>query len=136
LAVMLAAANVTVSSAGDAGTSLGVPAVIINVLVVGIGVCLPELLFAIQSVWKKSEGLALGNVLSVVMIDATIMLGITALVKPMIVDANLFLITNIFMGLAAICIIYFARAVKKIAWQEGVVLLTIYVVYLYLVVLR
>jgi cation:H+ antiporter len=133
LAGMLIAANVAVTTASDAGTGLGVPGVIISVIVVGIGVCLPELMFAVQSAWKKQEGLAAGNVLSVVMIDATIMLGITALVRPMAIDPSFFLLTNIFMGIAALCIIYFARRVRKLGWQEGVVLLSIYALYLYLV---
>ncbi len=136
LAIMLAAANVTVTTAGDVGTDLGVPSVIISVLVVGIGVCLPELLFAIQSVWKHREGLALGNVLSVVMIDATIMLGITALLRPMVINAGFFLVTNVFMGLAALCIIYFARFVRRLGWQEGVVMLAVYAAYLYFIIAR
>ena len=136
LVVMLGAANLTVSSAGEVGTGLGVPSIIISVLVVGVGVCLPELVFAIKSVWKHSEGLAIGNVLAVVMIDATIMLGITALLRPMTIDADLFFVTNVFMGLAAACIIYYARTVQRIGWREGIVMLSIYAAYLYLIIGR
>jgi len=134
LMLMLFAANVTVDSASDLGKGLGIPLAVVNVVVVGIGACLPELVFVMKSAMKNNQGLAIGNILSVVMIDATIMLGLIALLRPMTINPSFFFVTNLFMVITSVYIVYTMRVVQRFSWQEGTVFLSIYGLYLFMII--
>jgi len=132
LAAMLGAAHFAVKHAQAAALHLHIPTFVVSVVIVGIGVCLPELIFAIKSMRQHNAGLGAGNVLSVVMIDGTIMLGLLAIIKPLVIRADLFRVTNVFMALSALLLIYLLKTAKKLGWREGVVMLCVYAGYLYL----
>ncbi|HCY20747.1 TPA: hypothetical protein DIC40_02645 [Patescibacteria group bacterium] len=51
-------------------------------LVIGLGTVIPELLFAFQAVKKYDDSLAVGDILGTVLADATIVVGIIAIIKP------------------------------------------------------
>jgi cation:H+ antiporter len=136
LGVMLFCADQVVSRAGAVGAALGVPLFLINILVVGIGVCLPELIFAVKSVRSGKSDLALGNVLSVVIIDGTIVLGLIAMMRPLVIDALLMRVTMLFMVLAILFIITFLKADKRLGWQEGITLVALYAGYLLVTILK
>lgn len=129
LIVMGVSANFTVSFLGLIAASFGVNPTLIAVFVIGIGTCLPELLFTIRSLQQGQNDMALGNILGVVIIDATIMLGIAALVRPLVLAPAALQSMAFFVLLGGIVLFYFLKIHKKLTVGEGLVLLGLYGVF-------
>jgi cation:H+ antiporter len=129
LLVMMVSASFTVSFVSLIAESVSVSPTLIAVFIIGIGTCLPELLFTIRTLQKNRHDLALGNILGVVIIDGTIMLGIAALITPLSMTVAALQTLGFFTLLGAGVLFYFLKVHRKIEWWEGLVLLMIYSVF-------
>jgi len=136
MVVLLASANAVVELISIVAGGIGVPQFIISTIVVGIGVCLPEMIFTIMAVRRGKNDLALGNVLAVVIIDATIMLGISSMINPIVVEAVIIRVAALYMAIAAVFLMGFIRFNKKLSWPEGVLMIAMYITFLYVTIAR
>ncbi len=131
LVLLLLSSQAVVSSAQYFSVKLGVSLSLVGILIVGLGNCFPETYFSIISARKEENWLVLGDLMGSVIVCATLVLGIIALVSPFeIKDFSPFLIARIFLIIAAIFSLIFFRSGKKITKKEGLLLLFIYIVFL------
>lgn len=131
LAVLLISSQAVVSSAQFFSASLGVSLSLVGILIVGLGNCFPETYFSIISARKNENWLVLGDLMGSVIVCATLVLGIIALVSPFeIKDLSPFLTARLFLLAAAIISLLFIRTGKKITKKEGFFLLFIYIAFL------
>lgn len=56
---------------------------IIGLTIVAIGTSLPELATSVVAAWKKQTGMAIGNVIGSNILNVFLILGVTALIKPL-----------------------------------------------------
>jgi cation:H+ antiporter len=70
----------------EIATSLGISDLIIGLTIVAIGTSLPELAASIAAVRKGEHDLALGNVIGSNMFNTTIVIGITGMMAPTVLD--------------------------------------------------
>lgn len=70
----------------EIATSLGVSDLIIGLTIVAIGTSLPELAASIAAVRKGEHDLALGNVIGSNMFNTTIVIGITGMMAPTVLE--------------------------------------------------
>lgn len=124
--IMMYAATFTVNSISVIALDLGLSARFVAVLIIGTGVCLPELLFSIQSVRQGYRELALGNILGVIVIDSTIILGLLALVSPLVVDVSFLRVLLFFAALSSCVLMWFIKSGYGLSKREGVLLLAFY----------
>ena len=114
--------------------SLAMPLFLIGLLGVSLGTSLPELSFALYSVVnkkKKTHSLHLGNLLGSVAVNASLILGITALISPIRVERSNGLWSSIVFTILTIAFFnLFMRSRKKISRKEGIALVMIYIVFL------
>lgn len=104
---------------------------VIGILIVGLGNALPETYFAIILARKKQTWMILGDLMGAVIVCATLILGVVALICPIeIVDFSSFVIARIFLILAAVFFLIVVRTGKKISKKEGLLLLLIYILFL------
>jgi cation:H+ antiporter len=116
--------------------ALGVPERVIAVTMVAIGTSLPELVTTLTSIRKKESSLSVGNIIGANIIDLTLILPICSLVsgKPLPVAA-----ASIRYDLPA-CLLVTLVALVPMLWKEkaskaqGILLLVIYAVYLFVTV--
>ena len=80
--LLLTGAHFTVTSATSLSEYLNISPVIVGMFVVGLGTTIQELLFSLRAVQKDDDSLAVGDIFGTVLADATIVLGILAIVKP------------------------------------------------------
>ena len=99
MAILLIGAHFTVTSATAVATGLGVSPILIGMLIVGLGTTMPELFFSLRSVKKKDDSLAVGDILGTVLADATIVVGILALVSPFTFPQRIIFVTGLFLSL-------------------------------------
>jgi cation:H+ antiporter len=129
LLVMVVSADFTIGFLSLVALDIGAPEILVALLVLATGTCLPELIFTIQSVRAKHDGLALGNILGVVIIDATLVLGILAIIHPIIVAAPYLRVIALFNALGACLLIYFIKTKKLLRRVEGIFLIAFYVAF-------
>lgn len=127
--VLLLSSNLTVSFGTSFSTSLGISPILIAMLVVALGTTLPELSFSIRAAKKHDDSLALGDILGTVISDATIVVGIIALVSPFSFSQRIVYVTGMFMVLAAILLLHFMKTGRTLTQREGFLLTLFYLAF-------
>lgn len=129
MAVLLVGAHFTVTSATSVANSLGVSPILVGMLIVGLGTTMPELFFSLRSIKKRDDSLAIGDLLGTVLADATIVVGILALVNPFTFPQKIIYITGVFMVLASFLLFRFMRSGRALTRREAVMLFAFWVVF-------
>ena len=89
LAILLVGAWLTVRSATRLASSFGISPIIIGATVVAFGTSAPEFVVSLLAATRDSSGLAIGNVLGSNVANVALVLGASALVRPMTVHWRL-----------------------------------------------
>jgi len=131
LGILLISAFFTVRFAVNFASEAKLPAMLIGITIIALGTCLPELIFSIKAVKKNHDSLALGDILGTVITDATIILGLVALISPFSYNPYNIYITGTAMFLAGIFVIFFMRSEKSISKWEGFLLILFYILFVF-----
>lgn len=110
--------------------SFGISEAVIGFTLVAFGTSLPELIVAISSAVKKVSELSLGNIIGANIMNLTSVIGIASLIRPLLVEPNTLLFSNIVMLLIAVLLLLFMKTGKRLTRGEGLLLLLIYTFYL------
>jgi len=129
MAVLLIGSYFTVSSAVNLAQNLGITPVLIGMLIVGVGTTMPELIFSLQAVKKHDDSLAVGDVLGTVLADATIVVGIIAIMNPFLFPQRIIYVTGVFMLLASFILTYFMRTGKIVSKKESAFLFLFWIIF-------
>jgi cation:H+ antiporter len=127
--IVIISSKYFVVSAVKIADFLRIPSFIIGLTLVSFGTTLPELSVGIMSSFKGHKNIGLGNILGRVIFNLIFILGIAALINPISIEINGFLISFMFM----ICGVYIAILFldkKTINWREGLGLLVLYLTFL------
>jgi len=130
--IILLSAFLTVKFAVNFANDAKLPAVLIGTTILALGTCLPELIFSIKAVMKNHDELALGDLLGTVITDATIILGLVALISPFSFNPYNIFITGGAMFIAGILTTIFMRTDKTINKTEGLLLIVFYVLFVFI----
>ncbi|UZE93040.1 MAG: sodium:calcium antiporter [Candidatus Nealsonbacteria bacterium] len=126
--LLLISAEGVVFSAMKLAASLNLPLVIIGTIFVALGTSLPEIAFGIRSITMGHKEMILGNVMGSVIINSTLVLGLTALISPFDVsDFSPYLRGIIFTVATCLFFVIFARTDRRITKREAIFLLGIYI---------
>ncbi len=105
LAALIFGADALVGGATAVATELGVPQAVIGLTLVAIGTSLPELTVSVISAIKGQNELALGNVVGSNIFNLLAVLGVTASISPIVVDAAFLPVDISLMGGAALVLL-------------------------------
>ncbi|MCG4451995.1 calcium/sodium antiporter [Pseudomonas sp. MMS21-TM103] len=89
LVLLVAGAEVLVRGAAKLAAQFGIPPLVIGLTVVAFGTSAPESAVSIQAALNNSGDLAIGNVIGSNIANVLLILGMTALVAPLIVSRQL-----------------------------------------------
>jgi cation:H+ antiporter len=129
MAILLIGSHFTVTSATSLANFWGVNPILIGMLVVGLGTTMPELFFSLKAVKGKDDSLAIGDILGTVLADATVVVGILALIKPFSFPQIIIYVTGVFMVAASFVLFYFMRSGKNLSKREGVLLFIFWIIF-------
>jgi len=118
-----------VDTASYIAVSFGIQPVVIGGTIVFSGTSIPILMAGVYSVRKGLSDLALGNIVGSSFIDTTLILGAILVISPLNVDIVAFSSLVVFSVISNLFLWYFLSS-EKIGWREGVVLLSIYLLFL------
>ncbi len=130
LLVTLLGAKLLVVGAVGMARGFGVSEAVIGLTVVAIGTSLPELVTSVVAARKGHSDIALGNIIGSNIFNILGILGITALVKPIAVAAEIIQFDIWVMGAATIALLAVCATGWRITRVEGSVMLAAYTVYL------
>lgn len=133
IVVILFAAQGIIKSSIAFSDIFNVSLPLVGILIVGLGNALPEVYFSLVSARKGQSWLILGNIMGAVIIPATLILGIVALISPIETSGfsfSSFAVARFFMIASAIFFFFFVKTDKKITQKEGLFLLSLYIVFL------
>ena len=130
-AFLIFTSNLIVWTVGDISGQFGLPVALIGVLIVGIGNSLPELYFTISSARKGETNMIFGDLMGAVIIPATLVLGIVALINPFTIsDFSIYALARAAMFVSALLFLVFIRTDRRITKKEGSGLLAVYLIWL------
>lgn len=112
--------------------AIGISESAIGLTIVATATSLPELVTAIVAARKKNIGIVMGNVLGSNIINVFVILGISALINPLVFQQGLFIQLGIVLAvnLILLFLIYFGKGMKLTKW-EGCTLIVLYVLFVY-----
>jgi len=127
--ILLIGSHFTVKSATDLANALDVSPILIAMLVVSLGTTMPELFYSLKSVKRKDDGLAIGDIMGSVLADATIVLGILAVISPFDFPVKIIYVTGTFMVVASLVLLRFMNSGRIISRKEGFMLFAFWAIY-------
>jgi cation:H+ antiporter len=89
LAVLVWSADRFIEGAAAVAQHLGVPTLLIGMVIVGFGTSAPELAVSALSAYQGNPGIALGNAYGSNISNIALILGITALMRPIMVHSQI-----------------------------------------------
>ncbi len=129
MVILLTGSHFTVTSASSLAKALQVSPILIGMLIVGLGTTMPELFFSLKSVKKQDDALAVGDILGTVLADATIVVGVIALISPFYFPQKIIYITGLFMLGASIILLQFMRSDRTLTKTEAYLLFLYWLIF-------
>jgi cation:H+ antiporter len=110
--------------------SLDLPSILIGLIFVAIGTSLPELVFGTRAVLARHPQLAIGDLVGATVVNALLVLGVTAVITPITTSIVLFFTSAVFLVFLLVMFATMASRHQGFSWEEGVVLILFYVLFL------
>jgi len=129
MAMLLVGSNLVVNSTLFIANYLKISSIIIGMLVIGLGTTMPELFFSLQSVKKHNDSLAVGDILGTVLADATVVVGILAVIKPFYFPVKIIYTTGLFMVFASFTLLYLMKSGRTISKKESFFLFIFWILF-------
>jgi cation:H+ antiporter len=130
MTVLLIGSHFVVTSTANLAGNMGISPIIIGIFILGLGSTIPELLFSIKSVKKDDDSLAIGDLLGTVLADATIVVGILALISPFNFPIKIIYVTGVFMVISSFLLFYFMKSGKTLTRSESFILFIFWIVFI------
>lgn len=130
LAVLLGSVEILIRSGTALAIGAGIPTILIGLFVLAFGTSLPELSFNITAALKRQGEILMGDILGSVVANATLVLGVTALINPIVVERPDILVTSsVVLLLTLLVFTFFVRSQYKVTIKEGLILILGYLVF-------
>ncbi|MGB9743368.1 MAG: sodium:calcium antiporter [Minisyncoccales bacterium] len=136
--LLLLSAQGVVNSAIFFAGYFHLPVFFIGIFIVALGNNLPDLFFVLQSAKKNQDWLILGDLMGGVVITVTLVLGAVALIQPIKTDISIgaTAISRIFLAISGLFFLFFIRSGKRVNKKEGIILITICLLFFLLEILN
>ncbi|WP_394730923.1 calcium/sodium antiporter [Altererythrobacter sp. GH1-8] len=129
LAAAIFGARLLVDGAVQLASAAGLSEAVIGLTIVAIGTSLPELIACLIAVWKRHPEVALGNVIGSNIYNVLGILGITALIHPLDVPAEIARFDIWVLAGVTVLLLIQLRSAWRITRTEGGVLLALFAGY-------
>ncbi len=143
IGLLLKGADFLVDGASSLAKKYSVPTLVIGLTVVAFGTSVPELVVNVLAAVRGASDVAFGNIIGSNLMNILLILGITAVVRPLRVQHSTVWKEIPFALLAVLVLLAFANlevldqlTVQSLLRAEGIVLLLFFVVFLYYVFAR
>ncbi len=133
LALLVIGSRLTVTSGVEIARTIGVNETVIGLTLIAVGTSLPELAATIVGVVQKETDIVVGNIVGSNIFNLLFIGGLVPVIRPIPIDPRLFLVEFPFLILLSILVWPIMRYQWNIRRGEGILLLTLYVLFIGLV---
>ncbi|MBS5883271.1 calcium/sodium antiporter [Clostridium sp.] len=138
--LLIKGADIFVDGAAKIAKKFGIPSIIVGLTIVSLGTSAPELAVSLIASFEGNNGITIGNVLGSNIFNTLMVLGVTAIIMPIVIKKNLVIkdyIINIVVSIVLL-VLTFGRVLlnKEAALTRisGIILLILCIIYtLYLI---
>jgi len=124
---LLGSAHFIVQSTKSLAIGIGAPPIIMGLILVALGTTLPEFIFSLRSVRKGHADMAIGDLWGTVIIDATIGIGIIAMIAPITINIFIMGLIGVFTAFAVFFALAFMKTDGFLSKNEAMTLVLFYV---------
>lgn len=124
-----------VQSSVNIATSLGYSEAFIGLTIVSLGTSLPELITCVTACYKKSDGIAVGNMVGSNIFNILFVLSLSSVISPIDFN-NKFVFDVVYMVFMTFMLFVFSYTQKRISRFEGFCLSVFYTIYFMLIFIR
>ena len=129
--MLLISGDFLVRASSDIAVRFNIPKIVIGLLVVSFGTSAPELLVSLQAALKGHPEIAVGNVIGSNISNIALVLGLTAIIFPIVVKSKTILIDWGVM-FASSALLYFFSLDNKLEVYEGICFLSVLFIYIFI----
>ncbi len=129
LVAILIVSRLLVDSALKISDALNIPSFIIALLVIGVGTSLPDLTVQLRAIKHGHADVGMGNVLGGIICEMLLLLGLIAVIKPIVIPFMIVLPIAIVFFASVLLAMYFTRR-GIISWKHGIILILIYLLFI------
>lgn len=129
LALLMVGANQLVTGSIELAKMANISDTVIGLTIVAVGTSLPELVTSVMAAIKKHADVAIGNIIGSNIFNILGILGLTALIKPIIIPAGILAVDIWVMLAAALILVAWLAIMHKISRPVGAAMMVLYVGY-------
>ena len=127
---LVGGAHILVLGAVNIAQSYNIPDTIIGLTIVSIGTSLPELAATVIAAMRRHTDVAIGNIIGSCLFNIFSILGITAMISPIEIAADIRDFDIWVMIAAALVLIPLLNKNRKLCHFDGAILITLYMAYM------
>lgn len=138
LVVLIGSANVLVVGASSFAKKFNIPNLVIGLTVVSFGTSFPELIINVLAGFKGQSDLAIGNVIGSNVVNILLVIGVSAMVRPIRVQSNTVKFEIPFSILAIVVLFVMANDLlfdgsqqNLLSRSDGIILLAFFLIFMY-----
>jgi len=136
LTLLVVGGNFLVRSSVALSFRLNLSKMVIGLTVVSFATSAPELLISVQAALDGHSSISLGNVIGSNIANIGLVLGITAFIAPLAIDKDFYKFNWPVMMLLSIALYFVLRSDDKIDQKEGIALIVLLIIYLWMLIGR
>lgn len=128
--MLIKGADWFVEGAAGIASRFGIPQLVIGLTIVAMGTSAPEAAVSITAALKGNAGITVGNVLGSNILNVFVILGLTAVVAPIAVQASTIRYEIPYVIVVSILILLLGISGNQIIFTEGLILWAAFILYL------
>jgi len=123
--------DLAVNNAVKVAEWFGLSEKIISVTILAVGTSLPELVTTVSAAIKKENDIAIGNILGSNIFNMLLIIGVSALIKPITYNISYNIDMYIVMSAAVVLFLFaYIPPKNKMSRMNGIIYLSLYIIYL------
>ncbi len=126
LIIVVASAEVTVSTAMRFAATLGVSEAFVSIVLIGMGTSLPELSISLGAALKKRHSMSVGNLIGSNVFDTLVPVGVAAAIAKIRFDEHMLMVELPFLIVLTLIVMFFFWRKQGIQRTEASVILLLY----------
>ena len=135
LAGIVVGGDLVVNSASNIAIALGMSETLVGLTIVAIGTSLPELVTSLTALKKGENQLVIGNVIGSNIFNILFVLGASSAISQIPLDPSMMTDVLFMVGVTILCFI-FGKTQEKYDKKEGIILVSLFVIYMAFAILR
>ncbi len=134
--LVVGGSRIIVYSGVKIATSLGIPEFVISASLIALGTSLPELITSLTALFKGQIEISASNIIGANILDILLVIGVSSTISPLPVEPQTKFLVLPLMLLLMILMLLFGWTRKKYQRWEGIVLFSLYALFLLLLFIR